>query len=245
MESVSEVRSVNECTKQGGNARNLALVYLIKGRFGRGFFMQKIVIKIGSSILVTQRGQLDELRIAHIANQVLSLRKERLGVVLIVSGAVACGARFIKFSKQQKYLRQASAGIGQTILTATFSKIFSQKEMQIAQLLLTKESFHSEAKKQKTKSLLEFYIQSGFITLINENDVIDLNSFGGNDFLAAQITSLLKADRLLILSTMKGSIHGIGGGKTKLEAIDMLSRRNIKADILNGKSKNIILNTIL
>lgn len=208
--------------------------------------MEKIiVIKIGSSILMTQRNKLDEFRIAHIADQVASLREEGFGVVLVVSGAVACGYKYIKFNDNDQGLKQAAAGIGQSILTATFNNIFSQKKIQIAQVLLTKEDLNSVTEKERLKGLLEFYIQSDFVAFINENDVLDLNSFGGNDHLAGEITTLLSADRLVILSSQNGSLFGVGGGETKQEVISLMETKRIRADILNGKARDIILNTIL
>src|SRR5258708_1364369 len=102
-----------------------------------------IVIKIGSSILMTQRRKLDEYRIAHIADQVTSLKEEEFGVVLVVSGAVACGYKYINFTNEDKKLKQAAAGIGQSVLTTIFNSIFSQKKIQIAQILLTKENLYS------------------------------------------------------------------------------------------------------
>lgn len=204
-----------------------------------------IVIKIGSSILMTQRGRLDEFRIAHIADQVASLKEEGFGVVLVVSGAVACGYKYIKFNDNDKGLKQVAAGIGQSILTATFNNIFSQKKMQIAQVLLTREYLNLIIEQERLRYLLEFYIQSDFVAFINENDVLDLNSFGGNDHLAGEITTLLNADRLVILSSQNGSLFGIGGRETKQEVINLMETKNIKADILNGKAQDIILNTIL
>lgn len=203
-----------------------------------------IVIKIGSSILMTERNKLDEFRIAHIADQVAFLREEGFGVVLVVSGAVACGHRYIKFSGKEK-LRQFAAGIGQSILTSTFTNVFSQKKMHIAQVLLTKEALHLSTQREKIKTLLKFYTQHGFIALINENDVLDLNSFGGNDHLAAEIGVLIKVDRLLILSTYSQSLFGVGGGETKEEVMNLMKAKSIRADILDGKNQNIILNTIL
>lgn len=204
-----------------------------------------IVIKIGSSILMTQRNKLDESRIDHIADQVASLRAEGVGVILVVSGAVACGHKFISFSKDQRHFRQAAAGLGQAILTATFNNIFNQKEMQIAQVLLTKDSFDSSINKEKIKTLLEFYIQSGFTALINENDVLDLNSFGGNDHLAGEIADLISADRLLLLSTYEKSLFGVGGGVTKQKVINFMKTKNIQTEILDGKTNDVILSTIL
>lgn len=203
-----------------------------------------IVIKIGSSVFVTKNNQLDELRIDHIAKQIVALRKRGLGIVLVISGAVAYGSNFIKFSKSDKHLRQAAAGIGQIFTTTTFHGVFTRNKLQLAQLLLTKKFLKTVKEKKKTRDLVRFYIESGFITFINENDVLDLNSFGGNDHLAAEITTLINAKKLLILSTMEGHAHGTGGGKTKLEAVKTLSEQQIDACIVNGKTKDIILQSI-
>lgn len=204
-----------------------------------------IVVKIGSSILMTQRNKLDEFRIAHIADQVVSLKEEGFGVVLVVSGAVACGYKFIKFTDEDQELKQAAAGIGQSILTMSFSNIFSQKKMQIAQVLLTKENLNSLTLMEHTKDLLEFYIRSGFIAFINENDVLDLNSFGGNDYLAAEIATLINADKLIMLSTYDRSSYGVGGGQSKTTVINQMKDKSIQTHILNGKSKNTILEVVL
>lgn len=204
-----------------------------------------IIIKIGSGILMTRHRKLDENRIAHIADQVASLKEEGFGVILVVSGAVACGYNYIKFTGKDQKLKQAVAGIGQSILTTTFNSIFSQKKMQIAQILLSKENLYSITQREKIKDLLEVYIKSDFVAFINENDVLSLNSFGGNDHLAGEITILLNADRLLILSSQKGSSFGVGGGETKQEVINLMKTKSIKVDILNGRAPDIILNTIL
>lgn len=200
-----------------------------------------IVIKIGSSILLTRREKLDEFRIAHIASQVASLQEDGFGVVLVVSGAVACGHKFVAFAKEEHLMRQAAAGIGQAIVTSIFTEIFAKKHLNLAQILLTKNDFKTIAEKQKIKNLLMFYLQTNSIPMINENDILDLNSFGGNDFLAVEIAKLLTADKMLMLSTMKGSAYGIGGGATKLEAINHLAKENIETAILDGKKKNILL----
>ena len=73
--------------------------------------------------------------------------------------------------------------------------------------------------------------------VINENDVVDLNSFGGNDFLAANMAKLLKVDQLLILSTMAGSNFGVGGGKAKLQAVAMLKEKIFRQALSTAKQK--------
>lgn len=208
--------------------------------------MEKIiVIKIGSSVLMTKRNKIDEFRISHVAQQILTLREKGIEVILVVSGAVAYGSNFINLLENNDYLKQLAAGIGQAHVISVLSSAFLKKKIYIAQVLLTKNDLQSDQKRQKIKNMLKFYVQAGFIPIINENDVLDLNSFGGNDLLAAEVSELVQAYTLIILSTKEGSTHGVGGGETKQQAIDMLAKRNIEAFIVNGKAKDILLRTVL
>ncbi|OGG03034.1 hypothetical protein A2W14_02195 [Candidatus Gottesmanbacteria bacterium RBG_16_37_8] len=207
--------------------------------------MKIIIIKIGSSILLTKRNKLDEFRIAHIADQILRLREKEYGIILVVSGAVAYGANFIEISEKDIKFRQAAAGIGQVYLTTVFQEIFIKKNLQLAQILLTKEELSSLKQQKSLRQIIRLYLKTGIIPIFNENDVIDLNCFGGNDFLAAELTKLFRADQLLILSSREGSKYGIGGGVSKQEAIESLSNINIKAEIIDGKIREVILGNVL
>ncbi|MDO8609781.1 MAG: hypothetical protein Q7R95_04480 [bacterium] len=199
------------------------------------------VVKIGSSVLLTRRNKLDEYRIAQIAQQISSLKEVGINVVLIISGAVGCGSNFVDLKENNKILRQEAAGIGQVLLTSIFHTIFKNYKLQIAQILLTKKDIGSK----NLYEVLNNYLKLGFVPFINENDVVDLNSFSGNDFLGAEIATLLKLKEFLILSTMKGSTYGIGGGEAKQLVIQHLNTIGIKTRLLNGKVKNILLNSIL
>lgn len=207
--------------------------------------MKIIVIKVGSSVLLTQRNKLDEFRIAHIADQILALKAKGVRVVLVISGAVACGASSVDLSSGDRELKQIAAGIGQAYLISMFQQIFSRKHLLIAQVLLTKDTLDSKDRKSQIAQLLHHYLQTGIIPVINENDVIDLNSFGGNDILSAQVSMLLNVDRLVILSTLEGSTYGVGGGTTKQEALSILQQKNIKANVLDGKTKNVLLENLV
>ena len=208
--------------------------------------MEKIIIvKIGSSILMTKENQLDEIRISHIADQILSLREKGSFIVLVVSGAVACGANFVTVFKNKDHLRQIAAGIGQTHIISKLKDIFAKRNIEIAQVLLTKEYLQSKKNAEEMQEVLLFYLANGFLPILNENDIVDLNSFGGNDLLAAHVAGIVQAEKLIILSTMEGSIYGIGGGETKQEALRLLAKQNIKASIVNGKAENILLQTVL
>jgi len=207
--------------------------------------MKKIAIKIGSSVILTSRNKLDEFRIAHIAGQVAILRKRNINVILIVSGAVACGAGYVNLSSGGMKLRKIAAGIGQAYLISIVSKIFTAKKLTIAQVLLTRDCLQSEENRKYIKEILEYYFQIGIIPVVNENDVVDLNSFGGNDYLAAEVATMLDVDQVLMLSQMSQSSHGVGGGKVKLQVGEGLNQKGIKASIVNGKEKNIIITTTI
>lgn len=202
--------------------------------------MEKIiVIKVGSSVLLTKRHKIDQFRIKHLAEQIATLRGEGFGIVLVMSGAVAYGSQFIDLSQHTAHNRSVAAGIGQIYIMTALNAVFSDFNLQITQLLITKEYFL--ANKKQVKAIIESSLTSAFIPVINENDVVDLNSFGGNDFLAAEIALQLNTEKVFFLSTQKGSIHGVGGGKTKLQAQKNLRREHITATIVNGKQKNILL----
>ena len=195
------------------------------------------MIKIGSSVLFTKRNKLDEFRIDHIASQIISLRERGIAVVFVISGAVACGSRFVNLGNS-KISRKVAAGIGQVILTSTFHNIFKKRGLQVAQILLTK----NDSNFQEMNRVIYWYVNAGYIPLINENDVVDLNSFKGNDFLGAKITISLGLNRFIMLSTINGSSFGVGGEKAKQQVIRFLKKRGIETNIVDGKVKNILLN---
>ena len=193
-----------------------------------------ITIKIGSSVLLTDRNKLDEFRIARIASQIGRLRDRNYGVILVVSGAVACGSKFTD-------IRQAAAGVGQVLLISTFHLIFKTQALSIAQILLTQKDLSLLSRRGKIIQIINFYVNVGIVPVINENDVVDLNSFAGNDFLSVEVAKIMGCKKLLIMSTMKGSEFGIGGGEAKQKAVELAGRYGIDARIINGKLKNVLL----
>jgi glutamate 5-kinase len=201
---------------------------------------KKIVIKIGSGVLLTKKQKFNLAQMKHLADQIKTLQKKGYGVVLVVSGAVAVGSNYIDLSESQNQKRQAAAGMGQIHLMTILTSIFNKRELQLAQVLITKQLL--EMYQDNLKKLLNYYVTQGIIPILNENDVLDLNSFGGNDILAGEIGKLLNTDEVVILSTMKGSVHGVGGGATKQFVKKMLAEKNIETKIANGKEKNILLN---
>jgi glutamate 5-kinase len=205
--------------------------------------MKTILIKIGSGTLLTQRGKLDLFRIAHIADQVSHIREKGEHVILVLSGAVACGADCLELSNDIS--RMAAAGVGQIYLMSAFQKAFGVKKITVAQVLISTGNIDSIARRDSIRRMLGMCAQAGIVALINENDAVELNGFGGNDLLAVEIANLIEAKQVLILSTMTGSTHGVGGGVTKLYAVKQLEKSGIRATIVNGKDQNVITEHIV
>ena len=195
-----------------------------------------ITIKIGSSTLLTKRHLVDEFRVGQLAVQIKQLQETNWGIILVVSGAVACGSRFL--SHESDLEKQAAAGIGQVLLISKLAEIFRPQKLTIAQILVIQRDICN------LSSVIDKHLEHGIVPVFNENDVIELNGFGGNDFLAVEVARLTQSSHLLILSTMAGSVFGVGGGEGKLQAVNMAQDLGINTQIVDGKAENILLKTI-
>ncbi|MEE8327239.1 MAG: glutamate 5-kinase [Nitrosomonadaceae bacterium] len=169
---------------------------------------QRIVIKIGSS-LVTNHGQgLDHARLSSIAEQIAHLKEEKKTVVLVSSGAIAEGMQRLNWKKRphELYKLQAAAAVGQMGLIQTYESCFYNHKLQAAQLLLTHEDLSDRKRYLNARSTLTTLLDMNVVPIINENDSVatDEIRFGDNDTLAALVTNLIEADVLVILTDQAG-----------------------------------------
>jgi len=169
---------------------------------------QRIVIKIGSS-LVTNHGQgLDHARLSSIAEQIAQLKEERKTVVLVSSGAIAEGMQRLNWKKRphELYKLQAAAAVGQMGLVQAYESCFYNHKLHAAQLLLTHEDLSDRKRYLNARSTLAALLDMNVVPVINENDSVatDEIRFGDNDTLAALVTNLIEADVLVILTDQAG-----------------------------------------
>ncbi len=169
---------------------------------------QRIVVKIGSS-LVTNHGQgLDHARLSSIAEQIAYLKKEKKTVVLVSSGAIAEGMQRLNWKKRphELYKLQAAAAVGQMGLVQAYESCFYNHKLQAAQLLLTHEDLSDRKRYLNARSTLTTLLDMNVVPIINENDSVatDEIRFGDNDTLAALVTNLIEADVLVILTDQAG-----------------------------------------
>ena len=172
---------------------------------------QRIVVKVGTSLLTSSSPRLDVAAISHLVNQIASLHKQGHVITLVSSGACAAGKE--KTGKVSGFAgvaeRQIYASVGQSRLMNIYDKLFSEHSITIAQALLTKHDLADRSGYLNARNTLLALQDLGIICIVNENDVVAIDEvreekFGENDKLAAMVANLIDADLLLILSDVNG-----------------------------------------
>lgn len=171
----------------------------------------RIIVKIGSNI-ITSRGVLDEARLQSISADISRLTGMGHEVCIVSSGAIAAGMGKLGLKRRpvEIKMKQAIAAVGQSSLMWAYEKVFAEKGIKVAQVLLTTDVFSDRARYINSKNTLLTLLSLKVIPIINENDTVAIEEirFGDNDQLAALVASLLEADRLAILSDVDGLYNG-------------------------------------
>lgn len=187
---------------------------------------KRIIVKLGTGVLTSGIGQLDEARIAAIASQIAAIRARGTEVIVVSSGAVGLGMGALQLAKKPKDIskKQACAAIGQSRLMQVWQAAFAPHSLTVAQVLLTHEDLRGRARYLGVKETLRQLIAYGTVPIINENDTVSAAEikFGDNDTLSALVASLVEAQYLFILSTAPGLID-LKGTKQIVPVVDRIT----------------------
>lgn len=173
-----------------------------------------VVVKVGTRVLTASDGTLDADRVAAIAAQLARLWQAGRRVVLVSSGAVGAGLGRLKIKQRPTDMAQlqATAAIGQSLLIESYNQALEPHELHAAQVLLTAEDLQDRRRYLNVRNTLFALFQCGAVPIINENDTVSVEefqtSFGDNDRLAAQVTNLIRAPLLVLLSDIDGLYEG-------------------------------------
>lgn len=170
--------------------------------------IKRVVVKLGSSQIADGRMQPRTAQLCALAEQIKELRRRKIDVVLVSSGAIVLGMGELGEKKRPASLAQlqARAAIGQTVLMHTYRELFKTLGLRCAQLLLTWDDFANRQRYLNARHTLNAILDEGVVPVINENDTISTDEikFGDNDKLSALVASLIDADLLVILSDVEG-----------------------------------------
>ncbi len=170
--------------------------------------VKRVVIKIGSSVLTNEYGELSEGVFDQIAGEISEVKSREIEPVVVSSGAIAAGMRKLGLGQKPKEvaMKQAVAACGQSALMWYYEKSFSAFGERVAQILLTHDGLSLRKRFLNARKTLFTLLQMGVIPIVNENDTVAVEEimFGDNDNLAALVTSLVEADLLVLLTDIDG-----------------------------------------
>src|SRR5947199_10109274 len=170
--------------------------------------MAPLVVKLGSSIVADERGDVRADVLGRICEELAELHRAGRSPVIVTSGAIARGMGVMELALRPRAIDelQAASAVGQGRLYQVYDQLLRERGVPTAQVLLTffdmSARTHYINARQTLRQLLDWQV----VPVINENDTTttDEISFGDNDFLAAQVAILLGAELLLLLTDAEG-----------------------------------------
>ena len=204
---------------------------------------KRVVIKIGTTLLTKKDFTLNKNLLKKLSEEIAKLRRKDFEVIIVSSGSVACGRSILKLKKENKNIpyRQALSAVGQSILMTEYSKIFKNRNIIVAQALLTNYDFSHKKNFIITANTIELLLKMGVVPIINENDVTTYAElkFGDNDMMAAKLSAMITADMLILLTDVDG-LYNDDPSKKEAKLIPELKtvNKNLRKLAKESKSKH-------
>lgn len=170
---------------------------------------KRVVIKIGSALLVDEaHGTVHRKWLEALAQDIECMKARGQEVILVSSGAIAVGRRYLDLSEGHLKLdeKQAAAATGQIRLAHAYQEVLGHHNITVSQMLLTLQDTENRRRYLNARSTLDAILRLGAVPLINENDTVatDEIRFGDNDRLGARVAAMASADALVLLSDIDG-----------------------------------------
>jgi glutamate 5-kinase len=170
---------------------------------------RRVVIKIGSSLLVdASAGCLNREWLEALADEMARFHRRGQQVLVVSSGAIALGRRYLGLTRDQRQLEdhQAAAAAGQILLAHAYRDLLDQRHIKSAQILLTLDDTENRRRYLNARNTLETLLRLHVIPVINENDTVATQEirYGDNDRLGARVAEMTSADCLILLSDVDG-----------------------------------------
>ena len=226
---------------------------------------KRIVIKVGSNVLTRTDGKLDVTRMSALVDQIAWLKRNGYEVILVSSGAVACGRRELKVehSLDSVEQRQLFSALGQVKLIGLYYDLFREFHIHVGQVLTMKENFQPGEQYENQQACMKVMLENGVLPIVNENDTVSVTElmFTDNDELSGLIAQMMKADTLVLLSNIDGIYTGNPDDPASVLIRDVetgtdlsqyiqteksafgrqLSQAGIRVIIANGERDNILV----
>jgi len=192
---------------------------------------RRIVVKIGSSLLVDAKGgRLNEKWLASLVADIAALHADKRDILAVSSGAIALGRTVLKLAAGELALEdsQGAAAVGQIVLARTWTEALSRHGITAGQVLVTLGDTEERRRYLNARSTIDRLLQWRAVPVINENDTVATNEirYGDNDRLAARVATMVSADLLVLLSDVDGLYDappGTGGSARHVPRVERIT----------------------
>ena len=168
----------------------------------------RIVVKIGSALLVDRQTGLRREWLATLAADVARLTREGREILVVSSGSIALGRKILALPKGPLKLEesQAAAAVGQIALAQAYAETLGAHALVAGQILLTLGDTEERRRYLNARATIGTLLQFGAVPVVNENDTVATAEirYGDNDRLAARVATMMSADLLILLSDIDG-----------------------------------------
>ncbi|MHC4984053.1 MAG: glutamate 5-kinase [Planctomycetota bacterium] len=232
---------------------------------------RRIVVKVGTGAICDASGRPERSTIASLAKQIAAIRKSGVSVLMVSSGAIGAGLSELELVRRPKTMPklQAAAAVGQGQLMRAFHDVFARYGVKVAQVLLTRDDLEERTRYLNIRNTLQSLEDYDALPIINENDTVAVDEirFGDNDIIAAQLTNMVGADVLVLLTMVDGVMKdgtvldaieqvdesalaldsgrrsglGSGGLASKLEAAALVTRAGEVVVVANARTPKVLL----
>lgn len=202
----------------------------------------RIVVKLGSSLLVATDGAPRRDWLAGLIGEIAAMHSAGRRVVLVSSGAIALGSRRLGLARDGRASledAQAAASVGQIALAGLYAELFAAHGLVAAQLLLTLDDLEDRRRHMNAAATLDRLLALGAVPVVNENDSVATGEirFGDNDRLAARVALACGAGALVLFSEVAGLFTADPARDPAARLIDMVNDAGaVEADTRGGSS---------
>jgi glutamate 5-kinase len=206
--------------------------------------VKKVVVKLGSHIVTGEGYATNRDLFDWLADDIIYLKERGVDVMIVSSGAVACGLGRMGQAEPPTSIpeKQALAAVGQLNLMWSYKEAFGAKGLIVGQVLLTRDDLRNRRRYLNAKNTINQLFEKNVVPIINENDtvVVDEIKFGDNDNLSALVCNLIEADCLIILSDVEGLFDKDPKSNKDAKLVEVVEQVDEAVENFVGESKTAV-----
>ncbi len=207
----------------------------------RALAARRIVVKVGSALLVDGEGCLRRHWLEGLARDLRELVDGGARPVIVSSGAVALGRRALGLDRRMLRLdeKQAAAAVGQIHLAHAWREVLARVGLETAQILITLDDTEARRRYVNARNTFETLLRLGVVPVVNENDTVATAEirFGDNDRLSARVAVMLEAETLVLLSDVDGLYSADPARSPRAVHLPRVARIDPEIEAMAGDSR--------